>query len=464
MAGVKDDYELVKVVKEYTHVEQMARYIAVDRFIEHWDGPVNFRADTAGNFTNGLGADSEPMGWWPHNFFMYEDGDMPREKKQFQLVAWDTDSTFIAQDKINTLLSIWFPRWDHPICDAGEWSNDGFSESGKDADGNGNPYDPNKKCIGCHAFLGMGGNNKNMPAQCFKLFRAFAHGLRSKYMEAAKELLDGPMDRCRLSAKVKRSQATLKPFLTHDAKMGLYPSITAEDTDPAGMMAGFTTTVESFDAEIDDLIDNTIPFWRNKYIDQVKCTGNYRAKDWGTSWDDGKHHFDEIMTNVPTEANSTWSTTSIMEGSYWTDRAPGDQSKSAGRPMPTCNAQTLYNDKAQRDAEKDEDADAAPASAPASEQKSSKGAVAAVTVILVLVLICIGVYAFVPGAADHVVGCKRSLFSRGTGRAGNVQSFANEPGAGENNVFATEFANPLAMTGGQANTDNANNDAADVLI
>jgi spore coat protein CotH len=140
MAGVKDDYELVKVVKEYTHVEQMARYIAVDRFIEHWDGPINFRADTAGNFTNGLGEKSEPMGWWPHNFFMYEDGDMPREKKQFQLVAWDTDSTFIAKDKINTLLSIWFPRWDHPICDAGEWSNDGFSENGKDADGKGNPH------------------------------------------------------------------------------------------------------------------------------------------------------------------------------------------------------------------------------------------------------------------------------------------------------------------------------------
>ena len=46
-------------MKEFTHVDQMARYIAVDRFVENWDGPINFRADTAGDMSKGLGADAE---------------------------------------------------------------------------------------------------------------------------------------------------------------------------------------------------------------------------------------------------------------------------------------------------------------------------------------------------------------------------------------------------------------------
>ena len=125
----------------------------------------------------------------------------------------------------------------------------------------------------------MGGGNKNMPPQCFKFFRAFAHGLRSKYMEAAKVLIDGPMDRCRLTSKVRRMQATLQPFIARDAELKLYPSITPEDQE--GMLAGFTSEVESFGAEMDDMVDNIIPYWRNNYIDQVKCTDNYRAKDWG---------------------------------------------------------------------------------------------------------------------------------------------------------------------------------------
>ena len=65
------------------------------------------------------------MGWWNHNYFMYEDGHGPRDQRQYQLIAWDTDSTFIAEDKISSLLSDWFPRWDHPICNDGNSSDTG---------------------------------------------------------------------------------------------------------------------------------------------------------------------------------------------------------------------------------------------------------------------------------------------------------------------------------------------------
>ena len=41
--AANDDYELAKVVKKWTSVKRWAAQFAVDRAIEHWDGPVNYR-------------------------------------------------------------------------------------------------------------------------------------------------------------------------------------------------------------------------------------------------------------------------------------------------------------------------------------------------------------------------------------------------------------------------------------
>lgn len=56
LEAAADDYTLTSVLREYTAAARWAAYFAVDRMIEHWDGPANFRShdDTA----------------WTHNFFM----------------------------------------------------------------------------------------------------------------------------------------------------------------------------------------------------------------------------------------------------------------------------------------------------------------------------------------------------------------------------------------------------------
>ena len=53
-----DDVELAQVIKQYTAAKDWATYFAVDRAIEHWDGPSNFR--------------SERGTAWTHNFFLFE--------------------------------------------------------------------------------------------------------------------------------------------------------------------------------------------------------------------------------------------------------------------------------------------------------------------------------------------------------------------------------------------------------
>ena len=64
--AANNDYELAKVVKEFTSAKRWAAQLAVDRAIEFWDGPINFRkAD--GTTNNGESR------FWTHNFFIYEE-------------------------------------------------------------------------------------------------------------------------------------------------------------------------------------------------------------------------------------------------------------------------------------------------------------------------------------------------------------------------------------------------------
>lgn len=44
LGSVADDYELTKAIQEYTAARSWARFFAIDRAIDAWDGPTNFRA------------------------------------------------------------------------------------------------------------------------------------------------------------------------------------------------------------------------------------------------------------------------------------------------------------------------------------------------------------------------------------------------------------------------------------
>ena len=178
------DWDLVQVATRYMKVDSVARYWAVDRAIEHWDGPVNFRDDF---MRRGQGF------YWNHNYFMAEsdDGD-DQSSSQFWIVPWDMDGTF-PENPRNGPWRGGRPDWDQPVDN-------------------------------CRTFSSTNGMSQQVAPSCSPLIRAFARGLRSQYMQAAEELLRGPLGRCRIQSKLDRWQAAVEPFMAADAAAGLYPA------------------------------------------------------------------------------------------------------------------------------------------------------------------------------------------------------------------------------------------------
>eukprot|EP00729_Bicosta_minor_P002337 gene2337-4630_t len=181
--AANDDYTLATVVKKWTSAKRWAAQMAVDRAIEHWDGPINFRShDRRRNRRAEEGAH------WTHNFFLYEEDRKNVSKREFDLVPWDLDNSWIDPNQIPQNI--------------------------------GNRSSTN--CIQCETFATTGGLSQSMPPSCFKMVRAFARGLRRYYMDAAERLLAGPLQPCRINAKLDRWAAALKPHLDQDEEDGLY--------------------------------------------------------------------------------------------------------------------------------------------------------------------------------------------------------------------------------------------------
>ena len=59
---------------------------------------------------------------------------------------------------------------------------------------------------------------------CWKVIRAFSRGLRTRWVEAVEQLLAGPMQPCRVSAKLERWAARIAPFIEADIASGHYPT------------------------------------------------------------------------------------------------------------------------------------------------------------------------------------------------------------------------------------------------
>jgi hypothetical protein len=274
-------------------------------------------------------------------------------------------------------------------------------------------------------------------------------------MKAAKALFP-VMDRCNLASKVKRWKKALDPYIARDAHMKLYPSISVED----GEASLFEVAVENWDAEIIDLEENVIPYWRSKYLKQVQCTGNFKAKHWGTVLEDGKHHYSHFISGVVETQEINMS--SIMVGSNWGseagwERAPGLQSlgESAKQPPPTCDATVIGAANANNAGKGSMDSDGSGGGS--SSSSSSAAGIAVVSGVLALVLVGVALFALLPGCADKCVAlkgfCCRSPTRKGGGRgskyggderslgvANPAKGGTNASGSGGKTAY---FANPL---------------------
>ncbi len=95
--GAATDATFVQVLEQWTDVDQLMRYMAVARLIDHWDGIVGWYC-TGGPCFN-------------HNYLFYES----TTEDKLWLIPWDLDHTFEEPSPIRTFFGM--PDWDDTGAD-----------------------------------------------------------------------------------------------------------------------------------------------------------------------------------------------------------------------------------------------------------------------------------------------------------------------------------------------------------
>ncbi len=97
-----DDEAVMDVLRDWTDLDALIRYVAVDRFIDHWDGILAWYCVEIGA-TDGQ---VRPSTCFNHNYFWYRD----TQSNRFTLIPWDLDHTFEYPSPI--LAAYGMPSWD----------------------------------------------------------------------------------------------------------------------------------------------------------------------------------------------------------------------------------------------------------------------------------------------------------------------------------------------------------------
>jgi len=246
LEAAADDYQLATVVREYTAAKHWAAYLAIDRAVEAWDGPTNFRT-----------MDGNAAMSWTHNFFVYEEDDSDVAKREFHLVPWDMDGAFPFETPPDQPVGA-RPDYDAPVCGPSE------QQAGR-ANGNG--------CIICRPYTSTGGLSQSRPPSCFLLNRAFfGRGLRGHYIKAATDALSGPLRTCNIKSKLNRWKASIASAVAEDTRAGLWPGTQYTD-------AGY-----SFTDHFNYMRDEVVPAQIKRYFDSVACGeggSRYTPEQWG---------------------------------------------------------------------------------------------------------------------------------------------------------------------------------------
>lgn len=163
------DQTIEQVLSEWTDLDTLMAFLAVDRAVENWDGI---------------------MGWWcvgggcgNHNFYWYE--ETGRDK--VWLVPWDMDNTFDAPNPFVAFYGQ--PRWDEVTgsCDPVHIFDIGQLEVGR------------------------------APASCDPLIGWMGTALRDRYVAAAQALLAGPYSAAAVDADLDRWEAQIASAVAADS-------------------------------------------------------------------------------------------------------------------------------------------------------------------------------------------------------------------------------------------------------
>ena len=99
------------------------------------------------------------------------------------------------------------------------------------------------------------------------MIRAFSRGLRSRWVEAVEQLLAGPLQPCRVNAKLERWAARIAPFIEADIASGHYP--------PRSGSARLST----WNSAVAEL-RSTVARYTDDIRQAVSCDRDYAADDW----------------------------------------------------------------------------------------------------------------------------------------------------------------------------------------
>ncbi|HUH03989.1 MAG TPA: CotH kinase family protein [Kofleriaceae bacterium] len=167
LAGASDQ-TIEGVLEQWTDVDQLMAYLAVDRAIENWDGIVGFWCvgTNCGN----------------HNYYWYQDVS----RDFVTLIPWDMDNTFDQPNFFETVFGE--PAWD----------------------------DTNASCDPVPIFDIGGTLISRRAASCDPLIRWLATVLRPRYLAASETLLDGPFRAAAVDAQLDKWEAQIASAVAED--------------------------------------------------------------------------------------------------------------------------------------------------------------------------------------------------------------------------------------------------------
>ncbi|MBN2191264.1 MAG: CotH kinase family protein [Polyangiaceae bacterium] len=169
--GSASDDELPSVLEDWMEVDTLLRYMAVEQASNDWDGITTWYHWDDPIFPGG--ADEVHN----HNFYLYQDEDDAR----FTLIPWDLDQTFEARDRLPEV-----PKW----------------------------YDAPSDCSRRYS-IHDGTATAREPA-CDPLLRGLAVVDRERYLDAIRELLDGPFQLDLMNEKLDRWAAQIADSVAAD--------------------------------------------------------------------------------------------------------------------------------------------------------------------------------------------------------------------------------------------------------
>ena len=109
----------------------------------------------------------------------------------------------------------------------------------------------------------------HMTPSCWKIIRAYARGMRSLFMAAAQRLLEGPLQPCRIAAKLDRWSARIAPFIQADI-----------DNQPPRYPARYGAQTLGYWRDQVAQLRQDVDAHLQTFKDQVSCDRHYNVDDW----------------------------------------------------------------------------------------------------------------------------------------------------------------------------------------